>query len=151
MPFIDLANVACGFHGGDPVVMRETVRAGQAARRAGSARTRRYPDLQGFGRREMEMDRDELTAAIVYQVGALKGFLDAEGMELTHVKPHGALYGMAARDEEIAGGGRGRRRRVRRAGDGHGRHAARAGLHASAASASSPSTTPTSTTATTAR
>jgi UPF0271 protein len=61
-----------------------------------------YPDLQGFGRREMEMERDELAAAIVYQVGALKGFLDAAGMELAHIKPHGAQYGRAARDEQVA-------------------------------------------------
>jgi UPF0271 protein len=61
-----------------------------------------YPDLQGFGRREMKMDPEELTACIIYQVGALKGFLDAEGMALNHIKPHGVLYGMAARQEEVA-------------------------------------------------
>jgi UPF0271 protein len=101
MPFIDLANVACGFHAGDPVVMRDTVRA---ARRhgVGVGAHPSYPDLQGFGRREMAMDPEELTAAIVYQVGALKGVLDAEGVPLTHVKPHGALYGKAARDETTA-------------------------------------------------
>jgi UPF0271 protein len=62
-----------------------------------------YPDLQGFGRRVMDMDPDELTAALLYQVGALKAFLDAEGMPLGHLKPHGALYGVAARDEAVAG------------------------------------------------
>jgi UPF0271 protein len=60
------------------------------------------PDLQGFGRREMRMDPKELTDCLIYQVGALKAFLDAEGMALNHIKPHGALYGMAARSEEIA-------------------------------------------------
>ena len=60
------------------------------------------PDLQGFGRREMAIPRDELADIIIYQVGALKGFLDAEGMALNHIKPHGVLYGMAARDEAAA-------------------------------------------------
>ncbi len=60
------------------------------------------PDLQGFGRREMKMDPEELTDCLIYQIGALKAFLDAEGMALNHIKPHGALYGMAARSEEIA-------------------------------------------------
>jgi UPF0271 protein len=102
MPYIDLANVACGFHAGDPAVMRDTVRAARAHDVEVGAHPS-YPDLQGFGRREMAMDPGELTAAIVYQVGALKGFLEAEGMTLHHVKPHGALYGKAARDEETAG------------------------------------------------
>jgi 5-oxoprolinase (ATP-hydrolysing) subunit A len=101
MPHIALANVACGFHAGDPLVMRDTVALAQAhGVRVGAHPS--YPDLQGFGRREMEMDADELTAALVYQVGALRGFLDAAGMELNHLKPHGALYGRAARDEAVA-------------------------------------------------
>jgi UPF0271 protein len=61
-----------------------------------------YPDRQGFGRRAIEMDRSELAACLIYQIGALRGFLDAEGMALSHVKPHGALYGRAARDPEVA-------------------------------------------------
>jgi UPF0271 protein len=61
-----------------------------------------FPDLQGFGRRVMAMDPAELTAAILYQTGALKAFLDAEGMALSHIKPHGALYGVAAREEAVA-------------------------------------------------
>jgi 5-oxoprolinase (ATP-hydrolysing) subunit A len=61
-----------------------------------------YPDLQGFGRRAMDMDADELTAAILYQAGAMRAFLDVEGMSLTHLKPHGALYGRAAVDEGTA-------------------------------------------------
>jgi UPF0271 protein len=60
------------------------------------------PDLQGFGRREMKLSTDELTAITVYQVGALKGFLDREGVALHHVKPHGSLYGMCCRDYDIA-------------------------------------------------
>jgi 5-oxoprolinase (ATP-hydrolysing) subunit A len=101
MPHLALANVACGFHAGDPVTIRDTVAcAKRYGVRVGAHPS--YPDLQGFGRREMEMDGDELTAAILYQVGALRAFLDAEGMELNHVKPHGALYGRAARDPVVA-------------------------------------------------
>ena len=101
MPYITLANVACGFHASDPSVMRKTVRlAKQHGVKVGAHPS--FPDLQGFGRREMKMSRDELSACIVYQVGALKAFLDAEGMPLNHIKPHGALYGLAARDESTA-------------------------------------------------
>jgi 5-oxoprolinase (ATP-hydrolysing) subunit A len=102
MPYISMANVACGFHAGDPVVMRDTVALAKAHDVTVGAHPS-YPDLQGFGRRVMEMDPEELTAALLYQVGALKAFLDAEGMPLSHVKPHGALYGRAARDETVAG------------------------------------------------
>ena len=101
MPFITHANVACGFHASDPRVMWRTVKA---AKRHGVAVGSHpgLPDLQGFGRREMRMERDEITALVAYQTGALKGFLDAEGMTLSHIKPHGALYGMAQRDPEVA-------------------------------------------------
>ena len=102
LPFIDAANVACGFHASDPVVMRRTVRLAKAHGVAVGAHPS-LPDLQGFGRREMKLESDELTAAVIYQVGALKAFLDAEGMALNHIKPHGALYAMAARDENVAG------------------------------------------------
>ena len=101
LPFIDAANVACGFHASDPVVMQRTVRSAKAQGVKVGAHPS-LPDLQGFGRREMRMEPNELTAAIVYQVGALKAFLDAEAMPLNHIKPHGALYGMAARDETVA-------------------------------------------------
>lgn len=101
MPHLALANVACGFHAGDPLTIRDTVAcAKRHGVRVGAHPS--YPDLQGFGRREMEMDPGELTAAILYQVGALRAFLDAEGLELNHLKPHGALYGRAARDEGVA-------------------------------------------------
>jgi 5-oxoprolinase (ATP-hydrolysing) subunit A len=101
MPYLSLANVACGFHAGDPVVMRDTVALAKAHDVKVGAHPS-YPDLQGFGRRVMDMDPDELTAAILYQTGALKAFLDAEGMPLSHLKPHGALYGVAARDRGVA-------------------------------------------------
>ncbi len=76
LPFIDAANVACGFHASDPVVMRRTVRMAKQHGVAVGAHPS-LPDLQGFGRREMKLEADELSAAIVYQVGALKAFLDA--------------------------------------------------------------------------
>ena len=101
MAHVGLANVACGFHGGDPVVLQETVRlARQHGVRVGAHPS--YPDRQGFGRRPMEMERSELAACLIYQIGALCGFLRAEGLQLSHVKPHGALYGRAARDRDVA-------------------------------------------------
>jgi UPF0271 protein len=101
MPLITVANVACGFHASDPVVMHKTVRlAKQHGVKVGAHPS--LPDLQGFGRREMKIPRAELADILVYQVGALKGFLEAEGMALNHIKPHGVLYGMAARQEEVA-------------------------------------------------
>ena len=103
MPFVTIANVACGFHASDPSVMRKTVRLAKAHGVKVGAHPS-LPDLQGFGRREMKIGKDELTDCIVYQIGALKGFLDAEGMALNHVKPHGALFGMAMRDEAVAEG-----------------------------------------------
>ncbi len=101
MPLIDVANVACGFHASDYNHMRSTV---QLAKRHGVkvGAHPSLPDLQGFGRREMKIGREEMTNCIIYQIGALKGFLQAEGMELNHIKPHGSLYGMAARMEDIA-------------------------------------------------
>ena len=101
MPLIDIANVACGFHASDFNHMRATVRLAKANGVAVGAHPS-LPDLQGFGRREMKISREELANCLIYQIGALKGFLDAEGMTLNHIKPHGSLYGMAARDEEMA-------------------------------------------------
>ena len=96
MPYITHANVACGFHASDPRVMWRTVRAAKEhGVKVGSHPS--LPDLQGFGRREMRLEPDEITAIIIYQTGALKGFLETEGMTLSHIKPHGALYGMARR------------------------------------------------------
>lgn len=101
MPLIDEANVACGFHASDFNHMRKTVRlAKQHGVKVGAHPS--LPDLQGFGRREMKIGREELANCLIYQVGALKGFLEAEGMKLNHIKPHGSLYGMAARMEEVA-------------------------------------------------
>ncbi|MBV9955199.1 MAG: 5-oxoprolinase subunit PxpA, partial [Pseudolabrys sp.] len=101
MPHIDLANVACGFHASDPTIMRATVRlAKQHGVKVGAHPS--LPDLQGFGRRAMVIAPNEVADLVTYQTGALAAFLQAEGMPLNHIKPHGALYGMAARDSKIA-------------------------------------------------
>lgn len=101
MPHIHVANVACGFHASDFNHMRETVRlAKRHGVKVGAHPS--LPDRQGFGRREMKIGREEMANCLIYQVGALKGFLEAEGVMLNHIKPHGSLYGMAARQEEIA-------------------------------------------------
>jgi 5-oxoprolinase (ATP-hydrolysing) subunit A len=101
MPLIELANVACGFHASDFNHMRSTVRlAAKHGVRIGAHPS--LPDRQGFGRREMTMSRQELANCIIYQVGALQGFLKAEGLELNHIKPHGALYAMASKFPDVA-------------------------------------------------
>jgi 5-oxoprolinase (ATP-hydrolysing) subunit A len=101
MPLIQIANVACGFHASDFNHMRSTVRLAKAHGVKVGAHPS-LPDLQGFGRREMKIGREEMANCLIYQIGALCGFLQAEGMTLNHIKPHGSLYGMAARQEEIA-------------------------------------------------
>jgi UPF0271 protein len=101
MPLIDVANVACGFHASDFNHMRATVKLAKVHGVAVGAHPS-LPDRQGFGRREMAMKREELANCLIYQIGALKGFLEAEGMTLNHIKPHGSLFGMAARMEHIA-------------------------------------------------
>jgi UPF0271 protein len=101
MPFITSANIACGFHAGDPLVMDATVQlAIQHGVSAGAHPG--YPDLQGFGRRNMDLTPEEVEAFTLYQVAALAGFGRARGIELAHVKPHGALYNQAARDRTLA-------------------------------------------------
>ena len=94
-------NVACGFHAGDPLVMRRTVRLA-AARGVKVGAHPGLPDLQGFGRRVMAVTPDEVHAMVLYQIGALHAFARAEGVALAHVKPHGALYNMAAADPALA-------------------------------------------------
>ncbi|KAK0255771.1 hypothetical protein LTS09_009441 [Friedmanniomyces endolithicus] len=100
IPLIDHANVACGFHAGDPLIMAETVKTCKQHGIAIGAHPG-LPDIQGFGRREMKLSAEELTALTRYQIGALKAFLDAEDVPLHHVKPHGVLYGMMYRDPEV--------------------------------------------------
>jgi UPF0271 protein len=101
LPLVTSANIACGFHAGDPLVMERTVRL--AARLGlGVGAHPGYPDLQGFGRREMALSSEEVEAMVLYQVSALAGFARGAGVEVAHVKPHGALYNQAAVDRTLA-------------------------------------------------
>jgi UPF0271 protein len=95
------ANIACGFHAGDPVTMRRTV-AAAAERGVAIGAHPSLPDLAGFGRREMRVSPDETYALTLYQTGALAAMARAAGVRLTHVKPHGALYNMAAKERALA-------------------------------------------------
>ncbi|MBF6611879.1 MAG: LamB/YcsF family protein [Chloroflexi bacterium] len=101
MPFVTSANVACGAHAGDPNVMAATVRMAREHGVAVGAHPG-YPDLAGFGRRPMALTPDEITRWLLAQIGALWAIARSEGVELCHVKPHGALYNEAARDEAVA-------------------------------------------------
>ena len=101
MPFITSANVACGFHGGDPHVMRKTVELAVKHKVAIGAHPS-LPDLMGFGRRKMDVSRAELRDIMCYQTGAIREFARAAGVELQHVKPHGILYSMMETDQELA-------------------------------------------------
>jgi 5-oxoprolinase (ATP-hydrolysing) subunit A len=99
MPYISSANIACGFHAGEPVCMRRTVLLAEAAG-AGIGAHPGLPDVMGFGRREMRISLDEARDYVTYQIGALQAFCAAK--RLQHVKPHGALYNMGLRDDELA-------------------------------------------------
>ncbi len=100
MDSADWVNVACGAHAGDPDTMATTVR--EAAERGLAVGAHPgLPDLVGFGRRELKLAPSEVENLMLFQVGALTGFLARHGVPLHHVKPHGALYGMLARDEEL--------------------------------------------------
>lgn len=101
MKYITSANVACGFHAGDYSVMKHTVQLAKTFNVNVGAHPG-LPDLQGFGRREMKITSDEVYDIVVYQVGALKAFTEAAGLRMHHVKPHGSLYGMAHRMEDVA-------------------------------------------------
>ena len=103
LPYVTHANIACGYHASDPGVMWQTVRAAVAHGVAIGSHPG-LPDREGFGRREMRLTREETAALVIYQTGALQGFAVAEGSALSHIKPHGALFGMAQRDEAIANG-----------------------------------------------
>ena len=100
-PFITSANIACGFHGGDPRVMRTTLAAARERGVAVGAHPG-FQDLIGFGRRTMDVTPQEAYDLVVYQVGALLGFANAGGVRLQHVKAHGALYNMAAARADLA-------------------------------------------------
>ena len=101
MPMLSSANIACGFHGGDPGTIHRTVRLAQSYGVSIGAHPS-YPDLAGFGRRRMDLSPQEVYDCMLYQMGALSGFVRAAGERLHHVKPHGALYNAACRDVELA-------------------------------------------------
>jgi len=99
--WVTSANVACGWHGGDPHVMRQTVARAKALGVAVGAHPS-YPDRLGFGRRVMQITRQEARDYMLYQIGALRAFVEAAGLTLQHVKPHGAIYNVAAKDRELS-------------------------------------------------
>lgn len=101
MSQITSANIACGFHAGDPLVMGKTVRLANRYGVAVGAHVG-FPDLVGFGRREIKASETEMVHDILYQLGALKAFCDVQGVSLQHVKAHGALYNMSLLDESVA-------------------------------------------------
>ena len=101
LKYVTSANVACGFHAGDPTVMRETVELAIANGVQIGAHPG-LPDLNGFGRREMNITPQEAYDMVVYQIGALQGFLTTKGVKMQHVKPHGALYNMASVNRPLA-------------------------------------------------
>lgn len=100
MPLVDQANLACGFHAGDPLIMQRSV---SLAVRHGVAIGAHpsYPDLQGFGRRHLSCSPEEVTALVLYQLGALDAFCRAAGTQVAYVKPHGALYNDLVRDDAL--------------------------------------------------
>jgi 5-oxoprolinase (ATP-hydrolysing) subunit A len=101
LDYVTSANIACGYHAGDPSVMRKTTRMALDKGVAVGAHPG-YPDLQGFGRRDMDVTAEELHDMVVYQVGALLAIVRGEGGMLEHVKAHGALYNAAQRNHELA-------------------------------------------------
>lgn len=101
IPFITSANIACGYHASDPVIMEKTVQIATVNGVHIGAHIG-FPDLLGFGRRNMDLSPKEAKTYTMYQIGALEGFCRAAGVGLCHVKPHGAFYNMAAKDYELA-------------------------------------------------
>ena len=101
LSFVSSANIACGFHAGDPAVMRKTVALAKE-RGVSMGAHPGYPDLVGFGRRSMNVSASDMHDYVLYQLGALAAFACAAGAKLVHVKPHGAMYNMAAKDASLA-------------------------------------------------
>lgn len=100
MPYLDMANIACGMHASDPTVMLNTVRLAKQHQVSVGAHPG-YADLQGFGRRQIAMSQDELSALFIYQVGALAAICQGESVSLDYVKPHGALYNTMMKNDEV--------------------------------------------------
>ena len=101
LKYVSSANVACGWHAGDPMVMEQTIVLAKEYGTAVGAHPG-FPDLMGFGRRNMAVTPEEAKAYIKYQLGALWAFTESHGLKIQHVKPHGAIYNMAAVDEKLA-------------------------------------------------
>lgn len=101
MQYISSANIACGFHAGDPLIMEKTIRMAIENKVAIGAHPG-YPDLVGFGRRNITVSLEELKAMVKYQVGAIKTMTESMGGKLQHVKPHGAMYNQAAANLDMA-------------------------------------------------
>lgn len=99
--YVSSANIACGWHAGDPIVMRKTVEAA-LKNGVGIGAHPGFFDIMGFGRRSMAVSPNEMKQYIIYQLGALHGFVKAVGGKMQHVKPHGAMYNMAAKDDKLA-------------------------------------------------
>ena len=100
MPYIDMANLACGFHAGDPVTMHKSIKEAKANGVAIGAHPA-YPDLEGFGRREMQCSIEEIVSFVIYQCGALDALCQSYGTKVSYVKPHGALYNTMMKDMEV--------------------------------------------------
>ena len=101
LKYVSSANIACGWHAGDPIVMRKTVEAAYK-NSVGIGAHPGFFDIMGFGRRNMTISPDEMKQYTIYQLGALYGFVKAAGAKMQHVKPHGAMYNMAAKDGKLA-------------------------------------------------
>ena len=100
MPYIDIANLACGFHASDPLIMQKSIQLCKEHNVEISAHPS-YPDLVGFGRREMACSSEEIEAFVLYQIGALSALCKSHNMEIKYIKPHGALYNSMMRDKSI--------------------------------------------------
>ena len=100
MPYVDMANFACGFHAGDPLIMERSIKLALKHGVEIGAHPA-YPDLVGFGRRSMVCSTEEIEAMVIYQIGALQGFVQANGAVMSYVKPHGGLYNDMMKDEKI--------------------------------------------------
>jgi len=100
MPYIDMANLACGFHAGDPVTMHKSIKEAKANGVTIGAHPS-YPDLEGFGRRQMHCSIEEIVSFVIYQCGALDALCQSYGVKISYVKPHGALYNTMMKDMEV--------------------------------------------------
>ena len=101
MDYVSSINIACGFHAGDATTIRKTIEIALEKNVVIGAHPS-FPDLQGFGRREMKMSCEEIFDIVLYQISAVKGICESSGAKLYHVKPHGALYNQAAREKDLA-------------------------------------------------